>query len=130
MTLLQHCLNFIRHYWIAITALVLVAITILSLSPAEQIPRVAGSDKIHHIFAYALLMFPTALRQHRFYLLIALAFVLWSSTIEILQPYMNRYFEWMDIVANTTGILLAIILAKGLNKLTAYPQQPPPATKD
>ncbi len=102
-------LTFIRTYWIFITLLTLTVITVLSLWPLEELPSVSGSDKTHHLIAYAALMLPTALRKPNYWPLICLFFIGWSGGIELLQPYVNRYGEWQDMAANTIGIVLGLL---------------------
>ena len=102
-------LTFIRTYWISITLFTLAVITVLSLSPLEELPSVSGSDKTHHLIAYAALMLPTALRKPNYWPLICLFFIGWSGGIELLQPYVNRYGEWQDMAANITGIVLGLL---------------------
>ena len=105
-------LSFIRTYWISITLFTLAVITVLSLSPLEELPSVSGSDKAHHLIAYAALMFPTALRKPNYWPLIGLFFICWSGAIELLQPYVNRYGEWQDMTANITGLVFGLLAVK------------------
>jgi hypothetical protein len=78
----------------------------------ESLPSVAGSDKTHHFVAYGALMFPTALRKPKYWMFICLFFICWSGMIELIQPYVNRYGEWLDMAANTTGIICSLLVAK------------------
>ena len=87
---------FITKHWLNITAIVLISIATLSLWPVAQLPSVPGTDKTHHFIAYAALMFPTALRKPKHWLMIAFAFLAFSGAIELIQPYVNRYGEWLD----------------------------------
>ena len=105
-------LTFIRNYWIAITLITITGITLLSLYPLGSLPSVPGSDKTHHFIAYAALMFPTALRKPKYWLFIGLFFVCWSGIIELLQPYVNRYGEWLDLAANTIGLVCGLLLVQ------------------
>ena len=41
-----------------LTAIIAVAIMILSLTPLEQLPDAPGSDKWHHFIAYGALALP------------------------------------------------------------------------
>ena len=43
----------IQKYWLAITLCLLSAIASLSLWPVAHLPEVPGTDKTHHIIAYA-----------------------------------------------------------------------------
>jgi VanZ family protein len=102
----------IRVHWISLTFGVLVAITFLSLWPLDRLPEVPGTDKTHHVIAYALLMLPTALRKPQRWMLLALLFIFYSGAIELLQPYVNRYGEWMDVLANTAGVICGVVAAE------------------
>lgn len=64
--------HIIQRRWGIITLLTLVTITLLSLWPAAALPAVPGSDKTHHFIAYAALMFPVALRQPRYWMLLGI----------------------------------------------------------
>ena len=102
----------IRTYWIAITLFTLAVITILSLYPLQSLPSLPGSDKTHHFIAYGALMFPVALRRPNYWMFIGLFFVFWSGGIELVQPYVNRYGEWLDMVANTAGLFFGLLAAQ------------------
>lgn len=105
-------INVIRSYWLAITLINILGITLLSLWPLEKLPSVPGTDKTHHLVAYAFLMFPVALRKPPKWLLFGLVFICYSGVIELLQPYVNRYGEWLDMAANSAGVVLGILIAK------------------
>ena len=107
----------IKKYWIALTFVILTGITFLSLYPLKQLPSIPGTDKTHHLIAYAILMFPAALKKPQHWILIALLFITYSSIIELLQPYVNRYGEWLDLIANSIGICCGIIAAEIINVL-------------
>jgi hypothetical protein len=112
-------LGIIRTYWIVITLFNLIVITLLSLYPLESLPSVPGSDKTHHLIAYAALMFPTALRKPKYWQFLCLFFLCWSGGIELLQPYVNRYGEWLDMAANTLGIGSGLIIAMLINWISS-----------
>lgn len=116
---MNRILNLIKAYWVALTVVILVAITVLSLTPVAELPEVPGTDKSHHFIAYALLMLPTALRKPKKWLLIALFFIAYSGGIELVQPYVNRYGEWLDLLANTGGLVCGIVLAGLFNAVSA-----------
>lgn len=99
-------------YWLPITLVILSAITILSLFPVAHLPSVPGTDKTHHFIAYGALMFPVALHKPKYWLYIALFFITWSGVIELIQPYVNRYGEWLDLGANCLGLICGIVIAQ------------------
>ena len=110
-------LTLIRKNWIIFTLFILIVITILSLSPLDELPSVPGTDKAHHLIAYAILMLPTALRKPNRLVLLGLFFIAYSGAIELLQPYVNRYGEWNDMLANTAGVVCGLIIAEIVNFL-------------
>lgn len=110
---------FITKHWLKITLLLLIAIATLSLWPVAHLPSVPGSDKTHHFIAYAALMFPTALKQPKHWLMITFAFLAFSGAIELIQPYVNRYGEWLDMAANAFGLICGFTIAKILRFLDA-----------
>ena len=112
-------LNSIKAYWVVLTLATLVAITFLSLWPLAQLPSVPGTDKTHHLIAYALLMFPIALRKPKNWLLIGLLFIAYSGAIELIQPYVNRYGEWLDMLANSAGVMCGAVAAGLVNLISS-----------
>jgi len=102
----------IQKYWFHITLMLLVSIATLSLWPAAYLPSVPGTDKTHHFIAYAALILPTTLKQPKNYLTIIVGFIAFSGAIELIQPYVNRYGEWLDMMANTLGLISGWLLAK------------------
>lgn len=113
-------LNLIRDKWILCTICTLLIITTLSLWPAEELPSLPGTDKTHHFIAYAILMFPTALRKPDRWVLLGVLFIAYGGVIEILQPYVNRYGDWRDMAANTMGVLCGWIIAELTNRLRLF----------
>ena len=108
--------SFVRLYWMTITLIILAAITGLSLWPLDQLPTVPGSDKTHHFIAYAALIIPVVLRKPKYWPLICSSFVFWGGAIELLQPFVNRYGEWLDIIANTFGLAFGLMAAMLINR--------------
>lgn len=106
--------HLIQHYWLSLTLILLTTIATLSLWPVAQLPDVPGTDKTHHFIAYAALILPTALRKPKYYLVLIFIFIAFSGAIELIQPYVNRYGEWLDMLANTLGLVCGWLLAKTL----------------
>jgi len=105
-------ISLVKCYWVFITIFLLTTIATLSLWPAEHLPHVPGSDKTHHFISYGALMFPVALRKPKHWLWIALGFAAFSGAIELIQPYVNRYGDWLDMAANVAGLACGIVAAK------------------
>jgi VanZ family protein len=104
-------LQIIEKYWLLLSICILLVITTLSLWPLNNLPSVPGTDKTHHLIAYAVLVFPTALRKPNRWILLVAFFIFYGGLIELVQPYVNRYGEWLDMLANTIGVICGILLA-------------------
>ena len=109
----------IRNKWLLLTFIFLVIITFLSLWPLDELPSIPGTDKTHHVIAYALLMLPTALRKPDYWKYYGMFFVFYGGIIELLQPYVNRYGEWNDMVANAAGVICGIMIAELINAIAS-----------
>ena len=112
----------IKKRWKALTFVFLAIITVFSLLPLDALPPAPGTDKTHHFIAYAMLMLPTALRKPANWRLLGLFFMLYSGAIELIQPFINRYGEWMDLYANSTGVLCGVIIAWLINFIISAKQ--------
>jgi len=108
-------LALIRTNWLVFTLFTLVVITILSFWPLVELPSLPGTDKTHHVIAYAILALPTALRKPNRWIPLGLFFVACGGAIELLQPYVNRHGEWLDMLANTAGVVCGFIIAEIVN---------------
>ncbi|MCI5123826.1 MAG: VanZ family protein [Candidatus Electrothrix sp. AR5] len=113
---MSSCLRFIRKYWVVCTTIILVAISVLSLWPLESLPLVPGGDKTHHLVAYATLVFPVALRRPKLWQLIVVLFMAYSGLIELVQPFVNRYGEWLDMAANIIGLSVGVFFAEAVRQ--------------
>jgi len=88
-------------------------IAILSLSPLPELPEMAGGDKLHHFAAYALFALLSMLsrKTHRGILITLLIIITYGGLIELLQPYINRYRELGDFLANSAGAFTGCVIA-------------------
>jgi VanZ family protein len=105
-------LTSIKKYWVFSSIFILTLITILSLWPLATLPPVPGTDKTHHFIAYATLMLPLALRKPKHWVFIVLLFIACSGVIELIQPYVNRYCDFKDLLANIAGLTCGLIIAE------------------
>ncbi len=96
--------------WLALGGLWVAIILWLSLMPIPPQPFTFHfSDKVEHMLAYLWLMgwFAVVCRE-RARRLVAVLLVVMGMVVEILQGLSGyRYFEWADMAANTSGVLLA-----------------------
>jgi len=91
----------------------------LESAPIEVI-NFEGSDKVMHMTAYFGLMgwFLQIYHARKAQIILACAFIAMGVILEILQGLGGvRFFEFYDMLANSTGVLLAWSLVK-----TPFPQ--------
>jgi VanZ family protein len=114
---MKHISRLIVKYWMLLTFGIISTITFLSLMPLPETPDMPGNDKLHHLIAYALLVFPAAWRRPKNRICLYLFFIAYSGAIELIQPFVNRTGEWLDLLANITGIVMGIVSATLLIKM-------------
>ncbi|MCG6975497.1 MAG: VanZ family protein [Acidiferrobacterales bacterium] len=93
-------------WWYGIGALLLLAVIVSSLVPVPRIES-APNDKLIHFLLYLVPMaWFGQLRLRRHWL--ALGFILLGFLLELIQGQTRyRTFEWLDVVANSTGVIVA-----------------------
>ncbi|QHI38177.1 hypothetical protein IMCC3317_35640 [Kordia antarctica] len=103
-----------------------ITITILSLISLEGAPKmgISFADKLAHGLVYfvaAIVWFLAFSRgitntflQKNALLLSAIVSIIYGICVEIMQETLvdNRQGDWQDVLANTTGTILAILLIK------------------
>ena len=110
----------LRKLWLTIGWLLVALISYLSLVPNLPTVGVTGSDKVTHLLAYGTLMlwflqlYPISRRP-----IIAAALIAMGILLEFLQEFTAaRSSEYMDMVANTGGVMLGWLLG-GKTRLSA-----------
>ena len=95
---------------ISVTAVLAAVIAVLTLAqlPVHQ-NGVPGSDKVHHLLAFAALAFPLSAARPRLAPWVVLGVVAYGALIEIIQPYTGRHAEWGDLVADAGGAILGSV---------------------
>ncbi|NVK72102.1 MAG: hypothetical protein HWE24_01375 [Oceanospirillaceae bacterium] len=84
-------------------------ISLSTLMPLEQLPTAPGSDKLHHVLGFAFWALLCALGPKKRFTYMALFIIFWGGAIELIQPYVNRYTEWLDFYADALGVILIIM---------------------
>jgi|GEM_PF-2350396 len=85
----------------------------LSLAPGDAIGDLQGSDKLWHGGGYFLLGLPVwaLFSGRRQITLVMLALVGLGAALEVLQLFVpRRSFEWADMVANTMGVVVGVLV--------------------
>lgn len=104
-----------KRLWIAVGVALIATIFIGSVSSIPtEIKHFMLQDKFMHVLAYGCLMgwFAQIFRHDLTRLLLVILFVVMGIFIEVLQSMTpTRQFEVMDMIANTSGVVLAWALA-------------------
>jgi len=104
----------LRKVWLFTGCLLIALVVYLSLIPALPSIDITAADKVAHIFAYATLtlwflqLYPADRRA-----MLVIGFIMMGIALEFLQELTaSRSFEYVDIAANTGGVVLGWLLAK------------------
>jgi len=106
----------LRLLWLSIGYMLVALVVYLSLTshPVELDIEIDYLDKIFHTLAYFALMFWfTQIYHDKFWRYsYAIFFVLLGIGMEYLQSFdPERFYEFADMLANTAGVVLALLLA-------------------
>ena len=103
-----------RRIWLALGLVGIGIMLVLSLAPMAGGLVYPGQDKVEHVLGYiAMSSWFAALFERRGYWLLALLLLLLGVGVEFAQEWMSigRMGDWRDVVANTIGIGLALLIA-------------------
>ena len=106
----------LRFLWIATGYMLVALVLFLSLTsnPIDTGMSFPYQDKLYHAFAYFTLMFWFSQIYHDSFQrkMIAVIFILMGIMLEYLQSFdPQRFAEFGDMVANTSGVVLGFLLA-------------------
>jgi len=102
-------LKLIQQQWKQLTFFLLILIAFLSLYPLPKLPELTGTDKTHHLVAYFFLALPSGLKKPKKWALNICFFIIFGGVVEVIQPFVNRYGELLDFLANTIGVIFGFI---------------------
>ena len=104
----------LRRLWTAAVGALAVFIAWSSLSPQPLVPVETLSDKVGHALAYfSLALLGSGIASPRRLPFAMLRCFLLGAALEVAQATFTdtRHAEWGDLAANSTGILLAWLVA-------------------
>ena len=110
--------RFVWTAWLVSTVAIFVVIGVLTLTPTPHMPR--GNlhwDKLAHLLAFMVLVFPTAALWPRVTALVGVLAVGYGAAIEVIQPYAGRSAEFADLLADGIGVGLGLILGASLRRV-------------
>lgn len=77
------------------------ALTLIPLSAPSAVP---GTDKAHHVLAFAILTMPCAALYPKGLFRVVFASAVYGGLIEVIQPYVGRHGETADVLADLLGV--------------------------
>lgn len=106
----------VRHprWWLVLGWAFILFAVIVCLLPGKALPNTGVNDKIEHWMLYAFLtVWFCGLYPRSRYVFIATALFLMGGGIELAQGamHMGREADIRDVVANTAGIVVGLLLA-------------------
>ena len=103
-----------RRFWIALSAVLVASVVYGSLKPHLDLPVPAGFDKVEHFSAYfALAVWFTGIHDRAGYARVAAGLLALGASMEVLQGlmHMGRTADFLDMAANTAGVVAGLALA-------------------
>lgn len=96
---------------LGLSCLIATAIAVLTLTPVPAPPlgAIAESDKIYHVIAFGVLVFPMAYLRPRWLMLAVPAYLAFGGLIEILQPFVGRDRSLGDWIADLIGLGIGVV---------------------
>jgi VanZ family protein len=99
--------------WLASAWLLVGVVVYLSLARLDVDIPVGGGDKFGHVLAYGVLAFwfmqVYATSASRIAIFAGL--IIMGITLEFVQGYVGRQFDYVDIAANTLGVFVGWVLS-------------------
>lgn len=102
---------------IAVTIALAVLTAALTMLRVPVPSGIGGSDKLHHLLAFAALALPVATVRPRWSLGLVLILAGYGGLIELVQPYIGRSRELADWTADLKGVVVGTLAGVGLNRL-------------
>jgi len=102
----------------AATLTIALAIGLGTLLPNEQLPDMQTGDKAIHLIAFALLTLPLSFAGAVGRVKLVAMSLFFGAAIELIQPYVGRSGEWLDLgadaVGGAIGTLVGVCLSAGV----------------
>lgn len=94
-------------------------ISLATLLPAEALPPAPGGDKLHHIIGFGGWALMCAFGPVKRFSYMALCIIIWGGAIELIQPSVNRYGEWLDFYADALGVVIVFVIRFILTRIAS-----------
>ena len=92
------------------TLLVSLAICAGTLTSFSNSNSFLGDDKLHHVIAFTCFVLPMILVSPKYWRAMITYSLIFGGIIELAQPYVNKTGDPMDLLANTLGAIIGIVI--------------------
>ena len=96
------------------TLLVSLAICAGTLTSFSNPNSFIGDDKLHHVIAFTYFVLPMILVSPKYWRAMITYSLIFGGIIELAQPYVNKTGDPMDLLANTAGAIIGIVMGATL----------------
>ena len=96
--------------WSSNNCLFVVIICLGTLTPLPKMVDVSGTDKLHHFLAFSALPYSLIGASQRYWLPIIIFGLSFGASIEIIQPYLNRFGDIADFTADSVSMIIGFLL--------------------
>ena len=108
-------MSFIKYKGLYLTLVIASLILFLSLQPPGELDtNILVSDKLLHFIAYGVMVIPVSIDGVYPQFSVFLIAMTFGGVIELIQPFWGREADIMDFFANIFGVILGILIARGL----------------
>lgn len=93
-------------------------ITVLSLRPHIDTGNLPYNDKVAHFLVYFLFAFLAwrVTSWNKRFIALSVTIIIYSGLIEVAQQYTGHMMSFYDLVANTLGVITAVVALYFLEK--------------
>lgn len=98
------------------TAMIAALLCVLTLSPQTASGAGSNLDKAYHFIGFGVLALPLCLAYPRRVWTVVLGVTVFGGMIELLQPFVGRGAEWLDLLSDALGGTAAALFARVLRR--------------
>ena len=98
------------------TFIMAFTMAVLSFMPVESLPESNVSDKWQHAVAFLVLVLPLSICRPHLALKVAVVALVFGAMIEILQPYFNRFSEFLDFINDGVGVVAGVFFGRFMRR--------------
>ena len=104
---------------VATAGMILLTCFLTLSSISTGAPSASHVDKAYHLVAFASIVLPCARFYKRSLIWLVPVLICLGGAIELIQPHVGRDGDWLDFLADITGIGVGITIAQLWSRLSS-----------